>query len=65
MEHVVTRMNDHYYVCEVCGQAGSGRWALLHQYPTASIVAEGPITPGPGSEALQDAVERALGIVTD
>ena len=33
--------------------------------PTARIVAEGPITPGPGSEALQDAVKRALGTVTD
>jgi hypothetical protein len=34
-------------------------------HPTARIVAEGPITPGPGSEALQDAVKRALGTVTD
>ena len=33
VEHVVTRVNDHYYVCEVCGQAGSERWAILHQYP--------------------------------
>ena len=31
----------------------------------ARIVAEGPITPGPGSEALQDAVRRALGLKTD
>ena len=31
----------------------------------ARIVAEGPITPGPGSEALQDAVKRALGLKTD
>lgn len=33
VEHIVTRMNDHYYVCEVCGQAGSERWAILHQFP--------------------------------
>lgn len=32
-EHVVTRVNDHYYVCEVCGKAGSERWAILHQWP--------------------------------
>jgi len=31
----------------------------------ARIVAEGPITPGPGSEALQDAVRWALGVKTD
>jgi hypothetical protein len=40
-------------------------FAAATKYPTARIVAEGPITPGPGSEALQDAVRRALGTVKD
>ena len=31
-EHVVTRINDHYYLCQ-CGEAGSERWAILHQFP--------------------------------
>lgn len=34
VEHIVTRWNDHYYVCEVYEQAGSERWAILHQYPS-------------------------------
>jgi hypothetical protein len=33
-EHVVTRVSDHYYVCDQCGQAGSERWAILHQFPS-------------------------------
>ncbi|OBK04690.1 hypothetical protein A5746_10355 [Mycolicibacterium conceptionense] len=36
-EHVVTRVNDYHYVCEECGQAGSARWAILHQYPTRRL----------------------------
>jgi hypothetical protein len=32
-EHVVTRINDYYYVCDKCGDTGSERWAILHQYP--------------------------------
>lgn len=36
-EHVVERMNDHYYVCKQCGAAGSGRWAILHQYPSSDV----------------------------
>lgn len=35
-EHVVTRINDHYYVCDECGAAGSERWAILHQFPARS-----------------------------
>lgn len=31
-EHVVLRVNDYYYVCEKCGQAGSQRWASIHQF---------------------------------
>ena len=60
-EHVVTRINEHYYRCEHCGKAGSERWAITHQFPDAKIVAEGSLTPGAGSEALQDAARRALG----
>jgi hypothetical protein len=33
-EHVVTRVNDGWYVCDVCGQTGSERWAILHQFPS-------------------------------
>ena len=33
-EHVVVRVSDHYYVCEKCGQAGSERWAIIHQFRT-------------------------------
>jgi hypothetical protein len=29
-EHVVTRVNDGWYVCDECGQTGSERWAILH-----------------------------------
>jgi hypothetical protein len=32
-EHVVTRVNDGWYVCDECGQTGSERWAILHQFP--------------------------------
>lgn len=32
-EHVVTHINGNRYVCDECGQAGSERWAILHQYP--------------------------------
>jgi hypothetical protein len=32
VEHVVTRINAHYFVCEACGRAGSERWAILHQF---------------------------------
>jgi hypothetical protein len=35
-EHVVTRINDHYYVCDECGKAGNERWAILHQFPTGA-----------------------------
>ena len=31
-EHVVVRINPDWYQCNWCGQAGSGRWALLHQF---------------------------------
>ena len=34
LEHVVTRINDGWYVCDVCGQTGSERWADLHQFPS-------------------------------
>lgn len=32
-EHAVARINDGWYVCDVCGQTGSERWAILHQFP--------------------------------
>ncbi|OCB09209.1 hypothetical protein A5717_25875 [Mycolicibacterium porcinum] len=35
-EHVVTRLNDHYYVCNDCGAAGSEQWAIIHEYPARS-----------------------------
>ena len=60
IEHVVTRINDGWYVCDVCGEAGSDRWAILHQFPSARIVAEGPINPGAGSEHLQRAMAEFL-----
>lgn len=34
-EHVVVRVNDGWYVCERCGQTGSERWAILHQWPVS------------------------------
>ena len=40
-------------------------WKYEQKPTVIRLVAEGPITPGPGSEALQDAVKRALGTVTD
>lgn len=61
-EHVVTRINDGYYVCDVCAAAGSERWAIMHQFPSATIVMEGPLTPGPGTESLQQAASEALGV---
>lgn len=33
IEHVVSRINEHYYKCLECGAAGSERWAILHQFP--------------------------------
>lgn len=36
-EHVVTRINDGWYVCDKCGAAGSERWAILHQWPFVGI----------------------------
>lgn len=32
-EHVVTRVNDGWYVCR-CGQTGSERWAIQHEFPS-------------------------------
>lgn len=31
-EHVVSRINDGYYVCDTCGKAGSEQWAIFHQF---------------------------------
>lgn len=39
--HTVACVNDHYYVCDRCGIAGSERWAILHQYPFPGAVGVG------------------------
>jgi hypothetical protein len=36
-EHVVERINDYYYLCQNCGQAGSERWAITHQFLSRSF----------------------------
>lgn len=44
-EHVVSRINEHYYLC-TCGQAGSERWAILHEYPvTTQATTASPTKP--------------------
>lgn len=43
--HVVTRINEHYYTCGECGQAGSERWAILHQFPMDQLVSEDTDAP--------------------
>ncbi|MBF4194582.1 hypothetical protein MHAEM_21191 [Mycolicibacterium phlei] len=37
-EHVVTMVNAYCFVCDVCGEMGSERWAILHQFPSRRLV---------------------------
>lgn len=31
-EHIVVRVNDGWYMCPRCGDAGSQKWADIHQF---------------------------------
>lgn len=47
-EHPVKRVNADYFVCETCGNSGSERWALRHQFPPDERATDAPVREGRG-----------------